>query len=534
MKVVVVVQARMGSSRLPGKVLTTVAGKPLLGYQIDRLRQLRHADEVLVATTVEPVDDVIAEYCASQGIGVVRGSQVDVLSRYMRAAEASAADVVVRLTGDCPLIDPALVDEVIAAYLAAPHRRYVSNTIERTYPRGMDIEVFSRAMLEEAHRDAVTRYDREHVTPFIRHALAGTDFIGNVSASPSLDAYRITVDYPSDYVIVKALIESDLPDYSLATLMRRASELHLDLHEAAWQRQEHGNMLDRFGLGAAQFGLHYGRFNGTGKPSQEMLAAILDQASEFGLTSVDTAHLYGDSEAVLGRCGKHLSPFEIVTKTPRFHDGTITAADAQELRAAFQKSQQELHLDPINGLLIHHAPNLLAPGGELLYEVMLQLKREGHVERIGVSVYNGETAEKIQAKFPMDIVQMPMNVLDQRALASGALARLAAAGVRVQVRSVFLQGLLLNHPESLDSQFDPAKPALRQFQASAHAAGMLPAHAALHFLLSIPQIDRVLVGVDSVQQLQQLFASFPLAPDIDYRRFAIDIPEILNPGMWLQ
>jgi len=532
MKVVVVVQARMGSRRLPGKVLMPVAGKPLLAFQIDRLRQLRNADEIVVATSEEHGDDAIASFCASQGIQVVRGSKDDVLARFSAAAELSAADVVVRLTGDCPLIDPAIVDHVIDTLLATPTLQYVSNTIDRTYPRGMDVEAFSRTALDDAHRRAVRQYDREHVTPFIKHALEGTALIANVVCDQPLNRYRMTVDYPTDFESVKALIESGLPDYSLATLLRRAAELGLDLREAEWQLMEHGNPLARFGLGAAQFGMNYGRFNVHGKPSNEQLAEILLRASDFGLSLIDTAHLYGDSEMALGCCGERLQAFEVVTKTPRFSDEAITAQDAEALRAAFARSLRHLRVKSVNGLLIHHAPNLLAPGGERLYEEMLELKREGLVERIGVSVYSGEIAEEIHALFPMDLVQLPMNVLDQRSIASGALARLADARVRIQVRSAFLQGLLLADPDKLGAHFESVKPVLEKFRAAASAAGVSAAHAALHFLLGRPEIDRVIVGVESAAQLAQLFASFPAAPRIDYAQFAIDDSIILNPALW--
>lgn len=532
MKVVVVVQARMGSQRLPGKVLLLAAGKPLLGHQIDRLRQLRHADEIVVATSSKPEDDAIAAFCAAQNINVVRGSSDNVLSRYALAAELSGADVVVRLTGDCPLIDPAIVDNAIHTYLANPKLQYVSNTIDRTYPRGMDVEVFARARLDDAQGRAVRRYDREHVTPFIKHALKNTELIDSIASDQPLNRYRITVDYLSDYENVKALIESGLPDYSLATLLQRAAELDLDLKETAWQFAEHGSSPARFGLGAAQFGMDYGRFNQHGKPSNKQLEEILTRASDFGLSLIDTAHLYGDSEMALGCCGERLQEFEVVTKTPRFFDEAIKAKDAEALRAAFERSQRHLRMTTVDGLLIHHAPNLLASGGERLYHEMLKLKQSGKVRRIGVSVYSGEAAEEIHARFPMDIVQLPMNVLDQRSIASGALARLANAGVRVQVRSAFLQGLLLADPGRLDSHFASVKPVLEKFHAVASAAGISAAHAALHFLLDLPEIDRVIVGVESAAQLTQLFASFPSAPRIDYTQFAIDDTIVLNPALW--
>jgi aryl-alcohol dehydrogenase-like predicted oxidoreductase len=292
--------------------------------------------------------------------------------------------------------------------------------------------------------------------------------------------------------------------------------------------------LSRIGLGAAQFGMPYGRFNRHGMPGDAAVAAMLARAAHYGLSSIDTAHLYGQSELALGRCAAQLPAFEIVTKTPRFADGAIDAGSAQQLREAFANSLAALRLSSVHGLLIHHAPNLLAPGGERLYDAMLALKRAGLVARIGVSVYDTDIAEAIQARFPMDLVQLPMNVLDQRPLHSGGLARLAAAGVRVHVRSAFLQGLLLADPATLDAHFTGVVPLLERFRQCAADAGISPAHAALHFLLGNADIDRVIVGVESVAHLDQLFADFPPPAALDYAGFGIDQPEILNPALWPQ
>lgn len=305
----------------------------------------------------------------------------------------------------------------------------------------------------------------------------------------------------------------------------------LDLHGKA--EQGHGHLM-RFGIGSAQFGMHYGRFNRDGVPSKESTSIILKKAREYGLSVIDTAHLYGESEFVLGSCTGQLDHFEIITKTPRFSDGEITREDVQLLREAFESSLNLLHLPAVSGLLIHHAPNLLAPGGELLYQEMLALKREGRVRLIGVSAYAGEIVEQIHEKFPLDIVQLPINLLDRRLNDSGALSRLAKAGVKIHARSAFLQGLLLADPTTLTTQFNGVKTVLAEFQAAARAAGVSSAQAALHYLLNIPEIDRIIVGVESIQQLGQLFDNFPPSCDIDFSEFRVDQVDILNPVLWVK
>lgn len=205
MTTLIIVQARMTSTRLPGKVLLPLGGQPMLTRLVERLRWVQRADGIAVATTTNATDDPIATLCAQLGVFCHRGSEHDVLSRYADAARLYGADVVVRITSDCPLIDPALIDQVIAAY-EARDSDYVSNMLPPTWPYGMAVEVFSAAALAQAHAEAVQPAEREHVTPFIywhpeRYRLR------NVASSVDLSHHRWTVDTPEDYELVRRLFE---------------------------------------------------------------------------------------------------------------------------------------------------------------------------------------------------------------------------------------------------------------------------------------------------------------------------------------
>jgi spore coat polysaccharide biosynthesis protein SpsF len=166
MKVVAIIQARMGSSRLPGKVLTDICGETMLARVVDRVRRSKLINEVMVATTDQAADDAIVAECKKFSVPVSRGDQDDVLSRYFRAAQLSKAEIVVRITSDCPLIDPEVVDKTIAAFLEK-RPDYASNCLQRTYPRGLDTEVISFTALSRAWQIAHKSYEREHVTPYI-------------------------------------------------------------------------------------------------------------------------------------------------------------------------------------------------------------------------------------------------------------------------------------------------------------------------------------------------------------------------------
>lgn len=165
LRVVGIVQARMGSTRLPGKVLRPLAGQPMLARVLERMRQASTLHQIVVATTGLPADDAVAALASAQGAGVFRGDEADVLSRYVGAAASCRAEVIVRVTADCPLLDPGVLDQAVTAYLAQPDRLdYVSNTVERTYPRGLDVEVFPRRILEHLDQASRSPEEREHVT----------------------------------------------------------------------------------------------------------------------------------------------------------------------------------------------------------------------------------------------------------------------------------------------------------------------------------------------------------------------------------
>jgi spore coat polysaccharide biosynthesis protein SpsF len=236
-KTVIIVQARMTSTRLPGKVLKRVLGKPLLEYQIERIKRVKSADEIVVATTVNRADEEIVEFCDRLSLPFFRGEERDVLSRYHAAAKAFQADVVVRLTSDCPVIDPSVVERVLRHYFDhAMECDYVSNCLKRTYPRGMDTDVFPFRILEQAVLEAAGTGEREHVTPFI-YRQAHRFRLSNVEYHEDCSRHRWTVDTEEDFVLIRRIIESLYPrdpafrmEDILALFERDPGLFHLNAH----------------------------------------------------------------------------------------------------------------------------------------------------------------------------------------------------------------------------------------------------------------------------------------------------------------
>jgi len=168
MNIVCIIQARIGSTRLPGKVLKEICGKTVLEHDIDRLKRVKNIDEIVIATTTLEKDNVIVNEAKRLGVKIFRGSEENVLSRYYYAAKESNAEVIVRVTSDCPLIDSEITEGIIQYFVDNNSKYdYVSNTIKRTYPRGLDTEVFSSDALKKAFNEATLDSNKEHVTPYI-------------------------------------------------------------------------------------------------------------------------------------------------------------------------------------------------------------------------------------------------------------------------------------------------------------------------------------------------------------------------------
>lgn len=206
MQVEIYVQARMGSTRLPGKVMRLVQERPLLDYLLERLGQVKEADAIAVLTTIHPNDDEIVEFCEKKKIPCYRGPEEDVLARFYKTALQRKPDAIVRITADCPLIDPDIVDLVIKTYREwYPIYDYISNTLQSTYPRGLDTEIFSLQALDHAFNNAQKPEEREHVTVYMYQHPQIFNLL-NISSPLSLGHHRWTVDTIEDFTLIRLIL----------------------------------------------------------------------------------------------------------------------------------------------------------------------------------------------------------------------------------------------------------------------------------------------------------------------------------------
>jgi aryl-alcohol dehydrogenase-like predicted oxidoreductase len=290
----------------------------------------------------------------------------------------------------------------------------------------------------------------------------------------------------------------------------------------------------KLGLGTAQFGFNYGISNWRAQTPRSEVEKILAYAAEKGICVLDTAPAYGSSEAVIGELLPSRHNFQIVTKTRPCTCTRVGATVQKELITTFHQSLENLRQSKLYGLLVHHTDDLFLRGGEGYIDALCQLKAEGLVEKIGVSIYTSEQIDALAERFMPDLVQVPINLLDQRLIQSGHLAQLAAAGVEIHARSVFLQGLLLMDANDLPAYFDPIKYHLQTLYRELDSKRISRVTAALDFVMRQKEISAVVAGVAALSELVDVVsaaASLPLH-GMDYSRWALSESGFLNPFEW--
>jgi aryl-alcohol dehydrogenase-like predicted oxidoreductase len=283
----------------------------------------------------------------------------------------------------------------------------------------------------------------------------------------------------------------------------------------------------KLALGTVQFGGRYGAFNAVGRPALDEVARILDAAEAAGIGTLDTARAYGESEAVLGAL-RAADRFSIVTKVEPLGDAGADAIDR-----SIDASLDALRTDRIEALMLHAAADLLGPEGDANWKAMEWAAAGGRCGRIGVSVYRPDEAATIMSRYPIGIIQLPASLVDQRFARAGILDRCAERGVEVHARSVFLQGFLLADPDRLPPTLAPYRPVVERVIARAADRHVPRTALLLAPLLRDSRISKLLVGLDSRHQLDEILAATLSAGSVEGScDLAVDDEMLLDPGKW--
>jgi aryl-alcohol dehydrogenase-like predicted oxidoreductase len=286
--------------------------------------------------------------------------------------------------------------------------------------------------------------------------------------------------------------------------------------------------LNRLALGTVQFGMNYGIANQSGQVMPDEARSIVELSRASGFDTLDTAMSYGDSEQRLGRIG--VTDWRIVSKLPAVPTGCGDIS--QWVATAVDESLQRLKTDKLYGLLLHRPQQLMERDGDQLYLALQGLKRDGRVQKIGISIYDPSELTGILDSYRIDLVQAPFNVLDRRLIETGWLQRLSEQDTELHVRSVFLQGLLLMKPVDRPLQFSRWSALWARWDEWLAHCGLTPLQACLRYALSFQQISKVIVGVDSPRQLEKIIKAsvgpLPRVPD----ELCTNEVDLLSPANW--
>ncbi len=539
MRIRVVMQCRLTSSRLPGKAMLTLAGRPLVALAAGRAANTGH--DVVVATSTEAEDDVIANGCAAQGIRTFRGSLDDPLDRFAAATtDLDDGDLVVRLTGDNCVIDGTFVAAMAAALVdgGAAYSRVADG-----YPHGLGCEVFTVSALRDAAARATDAYDREHVTPWLRRTHGDTEF------APSLDeelrGVRCTIDTLEDYVYAVRAWGRVGGDPLAARWRDLLREWSRD-RPAARSLPARANAIGQgpWVLGTVQLGGDYGAANTTGQPPLGVAREILREAARLGVTHLDTAAAYGTSEERVGTAlAQGAGPgLAVVTKVRPLDDVPLDADPAVASGAVgecVERSLRRLRAGSVDGLLVHRWADWQRGGGEVARRLDA-LRQAGTARVVGASLSTPEELLEALADERVGYVQLPFNLLDRRWTTSQVTEALAARpDVVVTVRSVFLQGILASATArwpANDGTAATVRGALDDVVRDLGRSGS--ADLALAYVRSFDWVTSVVLGAETPDQVRdqgELLGAAPLTAQertVVHDRLAPGSPVLVDPSQW--
>lgn len=543
MAVRVVLQSRLSSSRLPGKAMLTLAGMPAVVLAARRAGNT--GLPVMVATSDQADDDVLADAVRKAGIEVFRGSLHDPLGRFVAAtADMAPEDLVVRLTGDNAVPDGAFLTELIDTMLAAD-QDYIRVTMADIY--GVGAEVFRVQQLRSADAGTAESFDREHVTPWIRRHTADLDFVPTLSAGDPARV-RCTIDTLQDYVVAATALGKvhDAVTAPWRDLLRAWADAGGALPEPLAGGRDNPIKQGPWVLGAVQLGVVYGAANHSGQPDAVGAARILAVAAASGCTHVDTARAYGDSEARIGSSMAHgLSEhLGIITKVRPLddvpQDASRTAA-RDAVHASVQKSLRLLKSSSVAGILVHRWADWTKGDGAVA-DALEQARADGLCTVIGASISSPQELLEALDDARIGYLQLPFNLVDRRWIAPEIRQALAARPELIcTVRSVFLQGLLAapdlaRWPVDLSDDVERIRagiPSLVKELGRTSAADLAVAYVRGHSF-----VTSVVLGAETTDQVRdqaRLLASSPLTADEIARVDEVipaGSPALVDPSTW--
>jgi aryl-alcohol dehydrogenase-like predicted oxidoreductase len=287
------------------------------------------------------------------------------------------------------------------------------------------------------------------------------------------------------------------------------------------------------GLGTVQFGINYGISNNSGIPTNERIRSILSTAYDEGINLLDCAPAYGNAEQKLGELTQYKKKWRVVSKTPKLDSSQLDSEYNDLIIKSLNRTLHNFKRNQIYGLLIHDSDNLFTKTGKSIYRQLVKAKNKGVVEKIGVSIYTSEQIEQVLSNFDIDLIQLPINILDQRLVENELLTKLKSKNIEIHARSIFLQGLLTMPVDTLNNYFEPYKKVIEKFHNTALDLNMSSVELAVSYCSSLNEIDEIIVGVENVEQLKEVINATKIEIDPDeFLHLYCHDEGLVNPSVW--
>lgn len=441
---IVIIQARTSSQRLPAKVMLPIKGMPIAILAAKRASNT--GKKTIVTTSIEASDDGLVSLLDRYDVESSRGSLDDVLGRIVHTLSEYEDDTIVfRLTADNVFPDGYLLDEMEAEFLNKKISYMICNGIDCGVPYGMSAEVTRLSLLREANRNSVSKFDREHVMPYIVRKY-GTYFFKKYK-SINKGHFRCTIDCFDDFINIQRVFETVLDPIKVSSI-----EL-IKLLENTPMQPLSSKLTSKLVLGTAQLGGAYGINNSFGQPSHKAGKEIIKEAVSNGVIYLDTANSYGESEHVIGNFLKDgwSERVKVITKLSNINPNDLIESNKHVEKfvdASIYQSCSRLGTNVLDVLMLHRADHITKWKGAVL-ERLLELKSNGVINKLGVSVQSPSELEQVLGNSDIEFIQLPFNLLDWRweKLVLPILAEKKKRNLNIHIRSVFLQGLLLSKSE---------------------------------------------------------------------------------------
>lgn len=498
---VAVLQARTNSSRLPGKVLLPVRGIPLSVLAAKRASNT--GINVIVATSDQYSDDALEFTLKANNLECYRGSLENTLERIVNALDTYDDETLVfRLTADNVFPDGLLLEEIESELINRNLQYICCNGVESGLPYGVSVELTYLKHLRLALKETNCRYDQEHVTPFIKR-LFGNAYFRKYRVMRK-GHYRCTVDCLDDYLVIQNVFLKVANPINISTL-----DLIRLLDNQLYQPDQ-GSPVSKMILGTAQLGLDYGISNKNGKPNSLIAEQILKVAIANGVSAIDTARAYGDSEDVIGNALKAgwMSRTRVVTKlSPLLGCPADASSDIVKnfVDASIFKSCRDLQVRKLDTVLLHRASQIYDWNGAA-WSRLLELRDSQVISRIGVSIQNSSELKQVLNNLDVEYIQMPYNLLDWRwdSIIPTIKKVKKEREVSINTRSSFLQGLLLsNNPEYwLKAHVEDSEDIINWLEEQKCRYNFASiSELCLKFVAANDWIDGVVIGVETLEQL---------------------------------